>query len=166
MIELECDIWDKYNEGEIVCVCTSGYVNTSGKAIMATGTEGQAARRYPEVALRLGQSLRKDGMRVCFLRERLLAFPTKWTTRHAPELGIVTRSFRELALMRQANGWGDVYLPFPGGKSIDSEVRFFLREAGNWIVLCTNNAYAAHDRERARIAHARWHEILSGKYRT
>lgn len=163
MIVAECDIWQKYEEGKTVCVCVSGCVNAHGEAIMATGTEGQAARRFPEITRRLGRFLRTEGMHVCFLRERLLAFPTKYTGKHPPNLSVISQSFRELARIRKAYEWERVFIPFPGGRSLTKQVGIFLRGTDDWIVLCLNDTYAAQDKERVARAYVQWHKILAGK---
>ena len=166
MIELRADIWEIYAAGQVVCITTNGFVKKNGEAVMGRGVAYQAARRWPDLPARLGHLIRANGNVVQVIRERLVAFPVKpvsgvstgtnvvrhmrsrfpsgsWVPGWAmvADLDIIARSLRQLAQLRQAEGWERVYLPRPGcgaGEvNWESQVKPLCERFGNWLIVVT-----------------------------
>lgn len=165
MIEEICDIWDKHDAGEVVCITTNGYRKThDGHAVMGQGTALQAAQRWPDLPAILGRAIKVNNSIVQVIRERLVAFPVKPgygiadphnVVRHVhhrfrqgnivpgwalvADLDIIATSLQQLDQLRQARGWERVYLPRPGcgAGELDWEslVRPVCVEYGDWLIV-------------------------------
>lgn len=142
MLEEKCNIWDKHDQGEIVCITTNGYVKTNGQVVMGRGVALQAAKRFPGLAIRTGGYIKAQGYANVVFDEtaRLVIFPVKpdggvslngknvvshqrhrfpdgawvpgWAMAAHPS--IIRRSLERLDRIRRAEKWERVYLPRPG----------------------------------------------------
>ena len=141
MIEKKLDIWKVYEDGEIVCITTNGFVKGNGRAVMGRGVAKQACEHCPGIDVALAETIGMFGNVVREIYPGILAFPVKpargvvradkrnviqrvrdvyfpgqvapgWVMKADTE--IITRSLYELALLQDFNGWSKVYLPRPG----------------------------------------------------
>jgi len=90
MIEKQCNIWDRFDVGEVVCITTNGFVRSDGRAVMGRGVAAQAKKYVPDIDLSLGKQILTNGNVVQFCSEdssteavRIISFPVK------PKQGIV-----------------------------------------------------------------------------
>lgn len=82
MIVAICDIWDMYDQGEVVCITTNGFITRGGNAVMGRGVAAQAAKRNPHLKRSLGLLIMENGNVVQRIDHNLVSFPVK------PQLGI------------------------------------------------------------------------------
>lgn len=121
MHEVEGNLWDWVPNSSHVdarVVTTNGSVNVKGEAVMGKGTALQARSKFPELAVLLGQKLKKHGNHVFKFRignDYIVTFPTKrnWYDRKSDE-SLIAQSFQELRLMVKAMEWEVVVMPKPG----------------------------------------------------
>ena len=130
MLEVCGDIWE-LGAGVIV-VTTSGSLTRAGKAVMARGVAGQAARRFPHLPGELGLLLQSSGNHVHLLSDGIVSFPVEESAWEWPDLRLIARSAQELRELADRQGWGKVLVPRPGcgGGGLDwREVRPLLEGA-------------------------------------
>jgi len=133
---IKADIVYLWHRGYTVCVTTNGFVKKDGSAVMGRGNAKAMAEAVPELPVRLGSHIKKNGNNVGFIYDRIIAFPVKPVTGkyeqvldkvkhlYAPgqvipgfhckaDLEIIRRSALQLiALVRQ--NMLKVFLPLPG----------------------------------------------------
>jgi len=126
--EASDDIWN-YQGRAVIAITTSGSYARTGKAVMGRGVARQAALRFPELPLQLGEFLQKEGNHVHRLAGDIVSFPVEESAWACPELRLIARSAEELREMADREGWPLVVVPRPGcgGGGLDwREVRPLL----------------------------------------
>jgi hypothetical protein len=114
MREATTDLWELHARGTIVVVTTSGLVGRDGLARLGRGAAGEAGRRFPWFAARLGALTVANGHRVQLVGERIVAFPVEHHPLERPDPALIQRSAIALASLAQSEGWPFVALPRPG----------------------------------------------------
>lgn len=61
MLELYGNIWEQGGKYDAVVITTNGYVKKNGEAVMGRGIAAAAKERFPELPLKLGEHLIKNG---------------------------------------------------------------------------------------------------------
>jgi hypothetical protein len=99
MIEVTGDIWDFYEEGYWLAITTNGFVKKNGECVMGAGIAKQAAKRFPDLPLRLGSAIRALGYNTVLpaMDLRLISFPVKHNWFEMADLALITQSAMELA---------------------------------------------------------------------
>ena len=113
MREAAGDIWD-YLGRAVVCITTNGTVSAKGKAVLGRGCAKQAGERFPDLAMRLGALISREGNRVHPLGNGLVSFPVEETAWSNPDTALIRRSARELKELADACGWREIVVPRPG----------------------------------------------------
>ncbi len=113
MRETTGNIWD-YVGCAVIVVTTNGMVAGSGAAVLGRGCARQAAARYPDLALRLGELLRERGNHVHDLGDGIVSFPVEETPWENPDPRLIARSAAELRDLADLRGWRTVVVPRPG----------------------------------------------------
>lgn len=108
------DLWAQHKLGHVIAVTTGGQVGKDGACAMPSGTARQAAQRYPSLPYTLGDQIRKFGMHVFDLGNRIVSFPVENSPFENPELSIINRSCEELIELTDYKGWNHVVVPRPG----------------------------------------------------
>jgi hypothetical protein len=69
MKELKQDLFECISDPEVdaICIPTNGHYNRIGTAVMSDENAKEAARRWPEIAIRLGKLLRSFGKNIPFV---------------------------------------------------------------------------------------------------
>lgn len=133
MIETTGDLWAAPCDARVIT--TNGTRKVNGRGVMGRGVAWQAAQRYPAMAIRLGEHLKRSGNHVGILFEpprgpeewALVVFPVKHQWSDDADLGLIERSAGELVALADRKGWKQVALPRPGcgnGRRSWEEVRF------------------------------------------
>lgn len=118
MKEITGDLWDYVNDGCIV-ITTNGALNSRGECVMGRGTAAQAKRRYPGLAVRIGNMIKVYGNHVYMFQmnttkgEMLITFPVKHNWQEPADPELISRSVKEL-LHLSSRVHGNFYLPRPG----------------------------------------------------
>lgn len=114
MIEKKCNIWDKYRQGEIVCITTNGFVKNDGRCVMGRGVAAQAKEYIPDIDLSLGSLVKEIGNVVQFCSEdpstdaiRVISFPVKpkWGVCNIGKSNIVPHMRRQVEIGLSYPGW-------------------------------------------------------------
>lgn len=113
MREVEVDIWSLWGDGVIV-ITTNGSTTKDGRAIPGRGVARQAAERFPEMLVRLGEQLRLGGNHVYQIVPGLVSFPVEETPFALPDLRLIRRSAEELRRLADQQGWQQIVVPRPG----------------------------------------------------
>jgi len=113
MRETTGNLWDYYGEAVIV-ITTNGLVSKKGRAVFGPGCGREAAERFPDIPLQLGRLLAEHGNHVHLLGENLVSFPVENTPYERPDLQLIERSARELALLADREEWQNMAVPRPG----------------------------------------------------
>src|SRR5271163_955499 len=100
MIESSFDIWVYHNQpGNIVCITTNGFVKTNGQAVMGRGCALEAKQRFPDLPLRFGIYLKRQGNTAGYVfpsghayDDKLLVFPVKHNWWETADLGLIAKS--------------------------------------------------------------------------
>ncbi len=108
------DLWDFHAQGSIVAVTTGGLLKKDGCCAMPSGCARQAADRYKSLPYTLGEQIRKFGLHVFDLGNRVVSFPVENSPLETPELRIIDRSCRELVELADYKGWTRIIVPRPG----------------------------------------------------
>jgi len=128
MQEMQIDIWSFWGKA-VVAVTTNGSVTRDGRAIPGRGTAKQAARRFPDMSIRLGGQLKLGGNHVCEILPGLVSFPVEETSFSLPDKRLIRQSALELKILADLRGWQQIVVPWPacGGGGLDrDEVRPLL----------------------------------------
>jgi len=166
MIEKVCNIWDKYDCGETVCITTNGFVNSKGFAVMGRGVAAQAVKRFPTIKGKLGQLTIHNGNIVQRLVPRIISFPVKpqlgicnedksnvvlhirrqyrpysWVPGWAmmADLNLIECSLEQLNQLRDVKNFEKIYLPKPGcgAGGLDwVDVKPYCERYGDWLIVC------------------------------
>lgn len=135
MIEVTGNLWT-YGSPDARCITTNGFVKANGECVMGRGCAREARDRYPDLAGRIGNFIKRFGNHVGVFHVKetwmLLTVPVKpergadgkpgWACE--ADLALIERSAREL--VRCAAGMEEIVLPRPGsgnGRLKYSEVR-------------------------------------------
>ena len=114
MREAHADLWELYASGAVVAVTTNGLVGRDGRAHVGRGCAREALRRFPWFGARLGALITARGNHVFHVGERVVSFPVEHHPLENPDLKLIERSARELAVLADAERWPCVVLPRPG----------------------------------------------------
>ena len=166
MIEKVCNIWDKYDYGETVCITTNGFVTSKGFAVMGRGVAAQAVKRFPTIKGKLGQLIMHNGNIVQRLAPRIISFPVKpqigicgnggtnivrhvrhqyqeydWVPGWAmiADIKLIEGSLEQLNQLRDVKGFEEIYLPKPGcgAGGLDwKDGTPYCEKYGDWLVVC------------------------------
>ncbi len=118
MIELVANLWEV--PAQVRCITTNGTVMASGKNVMGGGCAREAAERYPELPLVLGNLLKTYGNHVQIMyvvpgfKEFLVAFPTKDNVVYNSYTSLIARSCRELVFLCDRFHFDSIVIPRPG----------------------------------------------------
>ena len=91
------DIWDYHKQGYWLAYTTNGVIRTDGTLVMGAGIAAEVATKFPEVPLRLGNTVRCLGNYVHpdFYR-RIVSFPVKNHYKDPARIDLIARSARQL----------------------------------------------------------------------
>lgn len=99
MLEVRGDLWDFHGAGHWVVVTTNGKRNRQGQAVMGRGVALQAADKWPEFPLVVGNHIATKGNHVAaFMKYRVITFPVKHDWRERADLELIERSAHELVM--------------------------------------------------------------------
>lgn len=113
--EVRGDLWDYWENGHWVVITTNGDIRADGANVMGRGVAKEAAIRFPELPMRLGDRLSVSGNKVhSFSQWHLFTFPVKhhWKTMAVPDL-IETSAVLLVRLVAALN-LNRVYMVRPG----------------------------------------------------
>lgn len=124
MLEEQCNIWDKYDAGEWICILTNNstklhmvnYVKSEPWAIMGRGIAKEAKDRFPELPARLGRLIVGQVINDTYLLQdlRLVIFPTKYQWHESSSIELIKNSCKMLVGYLNSGYMERVYLPRPG----------------------------------------------------
>lgn len=129
MIEIAGDLWEAHALGHWVAITTNGVVTRKGRNVMGRGVAFQAAERFPDLPVLLGDQIREHGNTVHFFhRFRIISFPVKHHWRDVASTKLIVKSAKELvaAVTLAYRGVPPVYMVRPGcgnGKLTWKQVR-------------------------------------------
>jgi len=109
MVEKTCNLW--IESAEYRCVPTSGATTDEGSAVMNTGVAAEAAKKFYNIEVDLGQMLTSRGNHVHVIRPGLISFPIQQYEWAGPSLQTIERSAKELCGIV---GDAKTLLPRPG----------------------------------------------------
>jgi len=113
MTEITGNIWD-YRETAVIVVTTNGQVSKRGRAVMGRGVAAQASRLDPALPDILGALIAAHGNHVHYLGDNIVSFPVEHSPYEHPDLQLIARSARELAVLADERGWQSIVVPRPG----------------------------------------------------
>jgi len=110
------DLWDLYLKGYPACITTNCVRKSDGMAVMGAGIALQAARRYPDIAVNLGNILEINGDHPAFahIGHDLYSFPTKIDWRKESDVDLIVQSAKEMMEFVRSNKINRIVLPRPG----------------------------------------------------
>lgn len=114
MRETKGNLWELHEKGAIICITVSGSVSRQGRAQLLRGCAQQAAKRFPDLASRLGALIAAHGNQVYNLGGGLVSFPVEETPYDNPDPAIIRRSAMELVGLADRCRWQEIILPRPG----------------------------------------------------
>ena len=112
--EVSGDLWDYHQTGVVVVITVGGLLNKQGLCAMPRGCARQAAERFPRLPYTLGEQIRRFGLHVFDLGQRIISFPVENSPYEMPELKIIEQSCRELVELCDYKGWTEIIVPRPG----------------------------------------------------
>ncbi len=115
MQHLVGDLWTFHAQGHPLLIPTSGDHTAQGRACLTSGQALIAARRFPQLAVQLGEHLALSGNHAYFWKDaRLITFPVT-TDSHSPlDLELLQRSGKESRRLIEHYRLTSLYLaPFP-----------------------------------------------------
>lgn len=99
---LKHDIWDLWEHGYTICVCTNGFIKKDGTAVMGRGIALEASERIPRLRKELAEKLDKFGNLPFWFKEyRMVTFPTKHVWWEESDLDLIRHSSRTLRGMTE-----------------------------------------------------------------
>lgn len=126
MIEGCADLWE-FEPADARCITTNGFVKNDGCAVMGRGCAKEAAARYEQLPLYLGQSIKYNGNHVRFINPIMMSnladtfilwslvfFPVKHHWRDQADINLIMQSSHELVELTNKQDWETVLLPRPG----------------------------------------------------
>ena len=119
MKSLRHDIWDIWDNGYTICICTNGFVKKNGDAVMGRGLAYEAAKKFPNLQREFGNRLKEVGNVVDWWpKYRIFTFPTKHNWREESNIDLIRKSCKSLNEWSTQRGVGLlkglVFLPIPG----------------------------------------------------
>jgi len=143
MKEIQGNLFDHIGKADAICITTNGFVKSNGECVMGKGCAQEATKRWPGIALLLGDSIKADGNAVIPLISEnetvILSFPVKSiretfdgtnAVRHMTskfkvgdsmpgwackaKIDIIESSASCLARIATAHKWTNIILPRPG----------------------------------------------------
>jgi hypothetical protein len=108
------DLWDYHQRGDVIAITTGGLLRKNGACAMPRGCARQAADRFPQLPYVLGEQIRRHGLHVFDLGNKIVAFPVEQTPYETPAPKIIRRSCTELVELTDYKGWTRVIVPRPG----------------------------------------------------
>lgn len=166
MLEETCNIWNKYNQDETICITTNGYIKANGQAVMGKGVAQQATRCFFNIQAELGRLIQNHGNVVQTIYPRVISFPVKpkrgicnihksnvvihmrekfnpgyvvpgWAMQASIEL--IQQSLWTLSLAYHIKAFDKVYLPKPGcgaGGLKWPRIKLLCQDYGDWLIIC------------------------------
>ncbi len=115
MHELRGDIWERHEKGQWVVITTNGSVRHDGAAVMGRGVAREAAIKFPDLPITLGDCIQTRGNRVhAFSTFRLFAFPVKEEWPQRASMRLIEQSAYQLVALVNALKLSQVYMVRPG----------------------------------------------------
>lgn len=124
MLEEQCDIWTKYDEGKWICILTNNssklhmvsYGQSEPWAIMGRGIAKEAADRFPDLPARIGRIIATQTLFDAYLLQdlRMVIFPTKLRWRDKSSITLIEQGCHNLMQYITLGYMQHVYLPRPG----------------------------------------------------
>jgi hypothetical protein len=120
MLEVRGDLWDFHKAGHWVVITVNEVRTNKGRAVMGRGVALQAAQRWPELPVLLGNTIAQNGNHVAHANTyRLIFFPVKHDWRELADLELIKRSAEELVRLADNfpvtfDGGIRICLPRPG----------------------------------------------------
>jgi len=108
------DLREQHQQGHVIAVTRGGLVGKGGPCAMPSGTAKQAAQKFPHLPYILGDQIKKFGIHVFDLGNRIVSFPVESSRFENPDLSIIDRSCKELVALTIDKGWQHVVVPRPG----------------------------------------------------
>jgi ribosomal protein L39E len=112
------NLWDYLSPDEYICITTNGFLKNNGEAVMGRGCALEATRRFPDIAKKLGQHIKKNGNVPAYISLKsgytVISFPVKHNWYEKGDLDLIKKS--ALWLQSQAVSQPDMVfiLPRPG----------------------------------------------------
>lgn len=132
MKTLKHDIWDIWNSGYTICVCTNGFTKKNGSAVMGRGVALEASQRIPKLPFELGLLLKTFGnIPFWFEKYKMVTFPTKHNWFENSNVSLIEQSCKDLKNLKYESKQNLIFLPMPGtgnGKSQTSDVMPILEK--------------------------------------
>lgn len=107
---LNKNLWEIYEEGEIICITTNGSLKKNGEAVMGAGCAKEAAAKFPWLPKALGEHLVINGNVVGMFGD-IITFPVKHNWYENADINLIKESYDDL--LNLVDCW-NVYLPRPG----------------------------------------------------
>jgi len=108
------DLWEQHQQGHVIAVTRGGLVGKGGPCAMPSGTAKQAAQKFPHLPYILGDQIKKFGIHVFDLGNRIVSFRVENRPFENPDLSIIDRTCKELVALTTYKGWQHVVVPRPG----------------------------------------------------
>ncbi len=112
------NMWDIFQEFDITCINTNGFVKKDGTCVMGRGCAKEARDMFSGIATILGTKIKTNGNKVQGLLRVgstiLAAFPTKHVWWEESSVEVIDRSCVELKAAMDKVDAKKVLLPYPG----------------------------------------------------
>ena len=108
------NLWEYHCGGDIVAVTIGGLLQKNGLCVMPSGCARQAAELFPALPSILGEQIKKYGLHVFDLGNRIVSFPVENDPFENPDLKIIEQSCHELVELVNYKQWKRVVVPRPG----------------------------------------------------
>lgn len=117
-IETIRDIWSTYIPDRYLwrCIPTNGCLKRNKQAVCGKGLAKDAADRFPQFPVLLGESIRNQGNKLAIFSEiKLIAFPTKYHWKDKADIELIKTSMQQLVEFANKLPIEDlILLPRPG----------------------------------------------------
>ena len=118
MLNVKGNAWDVYNDYDVLCITTNGFVKNNGECVMGRGIALEAKKRFPSIAKVLGSFIKQYGNRCMKLAKikdtYLVSFPVKHNWYEMADIELIKRSCLQLTEMADKFNWTKILLPRPG----------------------------------------------------
>lgn len=118
MKEVKGDLWSFFGNPDYkVFITTNGSIKQNGQAVLGRGCAKEAKDRLPELAIYLGEQLKKFPEAppvMWFERFQIGVFPVKYHFWKQADLKLIENSAKKLAEIVTKLNWTNIVLPRPG----------------------------------------------------
>jgi len=158
---VSASVFDLYRAGKVVALPTNGHTSYAGVATMERGQAFGLAKEMPDVPMRLGKAIKKNGHIVQEIKPRLVSFPWKPAeftsagddivsphdlrygegdvlpgSMRKPDLAMAMQSFEQLNALRKEMKWRQVYLPL--SKAMAEHLAGSVPQYRTWLRFVTD----------------------------